>query len=82
MDGEFGEGVVDDMISVVPEVFDLFWGRRWEGNDCTQSAIGIPFGYLYFIKPITIYGFQIILFDVGLDGAGISGEVFEGDFSG
>jgi hypothetical protein len=26
--------------------------------------------------------FQIILFDVGLDGAGISEEVFEGDFSG
>ena len=35
MDGEFREGIVGDVISVAPEVFDLLLGRRWKGNDCT-----------------------------------------------
>jgi len=65
MDGKFGEGIVDDVISVAPKVLDLFLGRRREGNDCTQSAIGIAFWYFCFIKAITGYCFEIILFNIG-----------------
>ena len=82
VDRKFREGIVDHVISVAPKVVDLLLGRRREGNDCTQSAIGITLWYFGFIKAIMGYGFEIILFNIGFDGAGIAGEIFEGDFSG
>ena len=43
MDRKFGEGIADHVISIAPKVLYLFLGRRWEGDDGTESAIGVTF---------------------------------------
>ena len=81
-EGEFLFGIGHDMISVAPEVLDLFLERLSKMGQEAQSSIGVTFRSLGFIEAVAGKGgFEIVLSHLRRDGAGVYNEVFSRDDS-
>ena len=80
-EGKFFLSISDDMISVAPEVSDLFLETLRKMKKSAQPSIGIPFGSSSFIKAVADSSFEIIFFDFCQDGARVHHKVFTGDDS-
>ena len=67
------------MISVAPEVLNVFTGR--EGDINAKSGFGVGFGKFVFIEPVSDISFKVVFSDGGFNRAGISEKILSGDFS-
>ena len=77
--GEFGFRVDDDMVSITPVEHDLRREGREKMDFDAEPGIGIAAREFCFVKPGFDCSFEVVLPDIGLDGAGVQGANAAGD---
>lgn len=77
---DFLFGIGYDVISVAPEILNLFLEGLGKMDQETQSSIGISFGSLSFIESVGgAGGFEVVLSHLRHDRARVHDRVFPGD---